>query len=256
MNEFPGVLRVASYNIFKARWFEPQANGASRGAVLADLDAFPTLRGADVLALQEAIVGPLGRPAQRRDTVAEIAARIGIEPHGAGRHWSFHGARLGPEREWGVALVTRPPAEFHPVRLPKQFWSPWQRSAVLAEVGPWLVASLHLEVWPLVGAASRRAQIRAVLDAVDRLDAGRDRPVVLAGDFNCQPGGGPHADLRRHGFALAHPERGRTFGLGPLGMLGLHLDHIYVRGARVREAGIESRARGSDHQPVWAVLEA
>jgi endonuclease/exonuclease/phosphatase family metal-dependent hydrolase len=252
MSGFPGRLRLASYNVYRARRFDAGPNGATPRAVLHDVGGLESLRTADVLALQEAIVGPLGREAGRRDTVAEIAARLGVESQGAGRHWGFAGAPLGRGREWGVGLVTRPPAVFHPLPLPKAFWSPWRRAAMLGEIGPWLVASLHLEVWPLVGAASRRDQMRVVLDAVQRLDDGGRRPTVLAGDFNCQPGSGPHAELCRRGFVPAQPQPAGTFRLGPL---RLHLDHIYVRGARVRDAGVETRARGSDHLPVWAVLE-
>jgi endonuclease/exonuclease/phosphatase family metal-dependent hydrolase len=252
MSGFPAILRVASYNIFKARHFESQPGGAARRAVLDDVSGLASLREADVLALQEAIVGRLGPAASpARDTVAEIAARLGVDGAGSGRHWSFRGVRLGRHREWGVGLVTRAPAVFQPVRLPKAVWSPWQRNALLAEVGPWLVVCLHLEVWPVIGAASRRRQIAAVLEALDRLDGGRGMPAVLAGDFNCQPGDALHGELRRHGFAAALPEGRTTFRLG---RLGLHLDHIYARGARVLDAGVETAARGSDHWPIWATL--
>lgn len=246
-------LRVASYNIFQARHFEPRPEaGAAARAVLDDVTRLACLRQADVLALQEAIVGRLGpETSPARDTVAEIAARLGVDGSGSGRHWSFRGVHMGRDREWGVGLVTRAPAVFQPLRLPKAAWSPWQRNALLAEVGPWLVACLHLEVWPLIGAPSRRRQLAAVLEALERLDAGRGLPMVLAGDFNCQAGDPLHADLRRRGFVPALAERRTTFRLG---RLGLHLDHIYARGARVLDAGVETGARGSDHWPIWATL--
>ena len=239
-------LRVASYNIYKARHFDPPAGGngaARRGSVLEDLRV---LEDPDVLALQEAIVGPLTRGAPARDTVAEIGAVMGADAH------AFQGSPDGAAREWGVGLLCRHPARFRGRNLPKAFWSPWRRSVVVGEIGDWIVASLHLEVWPMVGAASRLAQTRALLDLVEEVGGGSGRPVVLAGDFNCQPGTPPHRLLTRRGFAPALAGRQATWLFHGL---ALHLDHIYVRGARAVAAGVERRARGSDHFPVWADVE-
>ena len=249
MSDSPRRLSVASYNIDKARHFDPPARGnggSRRGAVLEDLLVLEVLHQADVLALQEAIVGPLAAGAGARDTVAEIGAVLGVDGH------AFHGSRDGSAREWGVALLCRHPARFRGLDLPRAFWSPWRRSVVLGEIGAWIVASLHLEVWPLVGAASRLAQTRALLDLVEEVDRGGGRPVVLAGDFNCEPGSAPHRLLLRRGFAPTLAGRQATWRFPGL---PLHLDHIYARGARTVQAGVERRARGSDHFPVWADLE-
>jgi endonuclease/exonuclease/phosphatase (EEP) superfamily protein YafD len=35
----------------------------------------------------------------------------------------------------------------------------------------------------------------------------------------------------------------------------LRLDHAYVRGAQVVGAGVATRARGSDHRPIWVEVE-
>ena len=53
----PRVLRIATYNIYKGNWFDrPSPRG---GTVLGDFAGLEALRGTDVLALQEAFVGPL-----------------------------------------------------------------------------------------------------------------------------------------------------------------------------------------------------
>jgi endonuclease/exonuclease/phosphatase family metal-dependent hydrolase len=249
MQNSPRRLRVASYNIYKARHFDPGArgNGSSRrGAILEDLAVLEVLRKADVLALQEAIVGPLAPGAAARDTVAEMGVVLGVNGH------AFHGSPDGAAREWGVGLLCRHPARFRGRNLPKAFWSPWRRSVLVGEIGVWIVASLHLEVWPIVGAASRMTQTRALLNLVAEVDDGCGRPVVLAGDFNCETGTPPHRLLLRRGFAPALAGRQATWRFPGL---PLHLDHIYVRGARAVAAGVERRARGSDHFPVWADLE-
>jgi len=241
----PARLRIASYNIYKGHFFDNP--GPRGGSVLEDLGRVEGLRQADVLALQEAVVGPLGSNGAARDTVREIAQRLGLDGQANGCI-RFSGTPHG-RGQWGVALVCRRRADFRPVELPRPFWSPWQRGAILARYGPWVVGTLHLEVWPL-GAPARRRQMRAVLAAVDAFAADPTTPVVLAGDFNCQRGG-PHDVLKDAGFVPALERRIPTFALAGV---RLHLDHIYVRGARVLEAGVEHGARGSDHWPVWADL--
>jgi endonuclease/exonuclease/phosphatase family metal-dependent hydrolase len=239
----PAQLRIASYNIYKGHFFDTP--GPRGGTVLEDLSRVRALLRADVLALQEAVVGPLRSNGASRDTVREIAQRFGLDGTTNG-HTQFAGTPHG-RGTWGVALVCRQRADFHPVTLPRPFWSPWQRGAILARYGAWVVGTLHLEVWPL-GAPARRRQMRALLAAVDVFAGDSATPVVLAGDFNCQRGG-PHDILRQAGFVPALERRVPTFALAGV---RLHLDHIYVRGARVLDAGVEHGARGSDHWPVWA----
>ena len=238
-------LRITTYNIYKGNFFDRP--GPRGGSVLEDFDGLESLRRTDVLALQEAWVGPLGGDAVARNTVHELAARLGLDGVLDGRA-RFVGV---PHRrgETGVALVCREPARYEAVRLPRPFWSPWPRGALFARFGPWLVGTLHLEVWP-IGAPARARQMRRVLTAVDELTKQDPTPVVLAGDFNCQRGT-PHELLRRAGFVSALPQWARTWSLGRFAM---HLDHIYVRGARVEDAGVLQTARGSDHWPVWAEI--
>lgn len=247
MIDTPHRLRVASYNIFKAKFFETP--GRRGGTVLEDFTQLDSLRRADVLALQEAFVGPLRPGGPDRDTVGELAARLEFGG-GSDGHRRFHGVPYGCGR-WGVGLLTRPAARFETLDLPRPFWSPWQRGAILARFGPWIVGTLHLEVWP-IGAPARRQQIVTILRAVDRMRDGGRTPVVLAGDFNCQ-GGGPHEELERAGFTPALRDGVATYAIAGL---GLRLDNIYVRDAEVLAAGVERGARGSDHWPVWADVEA
>jgi endonuclease/exonuclease/phosphatase family metal-dependent hydrolase len=260
MTAAPDRLRIATYNIYKANYLDRR--GPLGATLREDFERLEILRGADVLALQEAIVEV---PAAARvsngvdppaatvnghhfDSIQELAPQLhAVEDSAA--HARFHGSRHGNGRDWGVAMVTRVPARFEALDLPRPFWSPWQRSAVLARLGDWVIGTAHLEVWP-IGARSRLQQMQAVLAAIDRLTGDALAPAVLVGDFNCERGA-PHEALRRAGFRPALGSRQATWSFRGL---RLGLDHIYVRGARVIEAGVERRAGGSDHWPVWADL--
>lgn len=255
MSSSPARLRVASYNIWRGRHFDARHPAPGGGSVLDDVTRLEPLRTADVLFLQEAIVGRLAASAEPRDTVAEIAMALGSNGDGPPepRHTAFHGAPLGRDRRWGVGIVSRQPVRVEPLDVPKPFWSPWRRSALLVRAGPWILVTLHLEVWPLVGTRARRQQMDAVLVALEAISGSGDAPVVVAGDFNCATGSGPHRMLLDRGFAAATSQPRPTFRIAGV---GFHLDHIYVRNARVLEAGVGSEARGSDHLPVWATVEA
>lgn len=276
----PLRLRVVTYNVYQARYltagpghpgsppgsspgsrpgFPPAAGpvaGAARAAgrsVLGDFATLPSLQGADVVLLQEALAGR-GRRAEPVDTVQTLARALGVDadpegvPAGLART-AFLASVQRPHHRWGLGVLTRIPARFTPVLLPNAWWSPWPRAALVAEIGPWILVTMHLEVWP-IGAGARRRQTEAVLDALAGLAGNSTRPVVVAGDFNCETGG-PHQVMRRNGFeSVRFPVP--TWSLGPL---ALRLDHVYVRNARVAASGVEQAARGSDHRPAWVQVE-
>jgi len=238
-----GRLRIVSYNIFRARrWVD----GARDFATLS------TLRDADVVLLQEAVQGRAGGTGAELDAVRDLSLALGIrspaEDDDDARTHFFGTVRAGAHR-WGLGVLSRHPASFTDLALPNAWWSPWPRGAVVVEIGPWIVVTLHLEVWP-IGAPARRKQVQAILDRLQAFASSDARPVVVAGDLNCERGG-PHEVLRRAGFepALSRGPTWRQWGLA------LQLDHIYVRKARTVAAGVERAATGSDHWPVWIELE-
>jgi endonuclease/exonuclease/phosphatase family metal-dependent hydrolase len=108
-------------------------------------------------------------------------------------------------------------------------------------------------------------QTRGLLEHLGR--AGNDGgagPAVVAGDFNtagCVPrllsAPQERAQLRRAmagaRFVPAVPDRVPTFHAGPYSAA---LDHVFVRGLTVMESGVDDRARGSDHRPVWCRVES
>jgi endonuclease/exonuclease/phosphatase family metal-dependent hydrolase len=243
-------LRIVSYNVYKGNYLHDAADGAR--SVTADFAASARLREADVLLVQEAVVGTLARGRPHRDAMTTLAGAIALTPDSPMRHHTrFLGEPHGHAAHWGVAVLSRHAARFHDVPLPRPRWSPWPRGAIVAEIGPFIVATLHLEVWP-IGAPARRRQVATLLEALAAVPGVADRPVIVAGDFNCERGAA-HDMLRRAGFRAAALS-GPTWGWG--GILRLRLDHAYVRGGHITAAGVESGARGSDHFPIWIEIES
>jgi|GEM_PF-2751627 len=127
----------------------------------------------------------------------------------------------------GMALWS--PARLHDVESTALGGWPWPRVALRCRLGGLTVCNLHLSHLPW----QRQAQLRAVA-------AHRDRPLLLAGDFN-RPGG-----CRLAGFTAVVPA-GWSFRRGPL---RLRLDAALVSpGVRVAGASYLS-SRLSDHRPM------
>lgn len=79
--------------------------------------------------------------------------------------------------------------------------------------------------------------------------------VILLGDFNTLSKRSC-LEMRRllesHGFSTPFPTGAATWRAG---LIRLHTDWIFVRGAKVKRWGV-ARLRGvSDHWPVWAEIE-
>jgi len=106
------------------------------------------------------------------------------------------------------------------------------------------VYSVHLGTPKEVSAASRRDQVRAIVEDA-RASEG---PVVVAGDFN---GRDVVAEtFVRAGFDWATRGIGRTISF-------FSWDHVFVRGLRLlspSERGVAENNHASDHRPVWVGL--
>jgi endonuclease/exonuclease/phosphatase family metal-dependent hydrolase len=205
------------------------------------------LRDPDVLALQE-----MDAPGTER-----IATALGMNavylPSGV--HPKHH-------RDFGCALLSPWPLE-----EPRKLLLPHgargsglRRAAVSAVVvrGSTRIRaySVHLPSPLAVSGGARKEQLRAL--ATDAAAAGI--PVVIAGDFNSHD---KVEELARAGFAWVTRDVGATtrFRLLGIPLAGLAYDHVLARGLRLapgpEATGVVADNRGaSDHQPVWAVLEA
>lgn len=217
-------LRVVSFNIAFAREVD---------SAIALLTSEPTLRNADVILLQEMDETVTGRVAEALD--------LG---------YVYYPAVLSfrTRRSFGNAVLSRWPivADGKVVLPHVSRFGRTQRTATAAtiRVGSRLVRvySTHLGTMTDVAPASRREQLRAVLE-----DAGRYPRVVIGGDMNDE---GVGRVVREMGYAWPTQHGPSTHRLG-------RLDHIFIRGLASPDSGAAGTvldAHGSsDHLPVWAV---
>lgn len=108
-------------------------------------------------------------------------------------------------------------------------------------------------------------QTGSLIEALDRCDAADAMPTVVGGDFNTSgclmrlvSGGADCAELRTRmnaaGFneAVVWKAGSRTYR-SPV--YSGTLDHLFVRGASTISSGVDERATGSDHLPVWCCVD-
>ncbi len=248
------------YRDYLARsWSHVLPAGNKRGA----LDSIAALaRQHDIVGLQEADPGSL-RSGFTNQT-HYLAERAGFA------YWSHQpNRRVGGVASSANGLLSRlPPVRVEDHPLPGRVKG---RGVLLARFGGGdaglLVAIAHLSL----GAQSRRAQ----LDFIAELLAEAPH-AVLMGDFNMRPGeaeydemtGAPDTLFGRRIVAHHPVDASRLAGPAPEGSVswvdlsgaGQHarLDYCFVSAglaARVSDTWIDADADGSDHQPVWTVLE-
>lgn len=230
-----GMIKIASYNMRKGIGTDRRRSPERILEVLCEIDA-------DVIALQEA---------DRR-----FGTRAGvISPHLLDEHsdWKPVGlSKRAASMGWhGNALLVRKSAEVvncHAIHLPALE----PRGAVTADVrinGQVLrVVGMHLDLSGLW----RRRQAAAILHHLHH--AAEARPTVMMGDLN--EWSAALGCLRDFGRDFAVAATGPSFhARRPVAKLDriLHSPEL-----RVVECGVHASAaarKGSDHLPIWAVLE-
>jgi endonuclease/exonuclease/phosphatase family metal-dependent hydrolase len=229
-------LVVASYNI---------QYGEDIDLALADLRAEPHLARADLLLLQE----------MHPDSTALLAEELGYD-------FVYYPASITPARDrlFGNAVLSRwPIVAAWMVHLPQGgIVYVTRRIAVVAEVD---VAGTRVRVVSthtatvVTARAERMDQARTIARAVSDFGG----PVVVGGDFNTVT----REDVthlrnvfRRVGLRHVRLPAGATVRGPRVRLVGgaPQLDHFFVRGAEIVDAGIASGARASDHYPIWTVL--
>ena len=224
------TLKVVSYNV---------RYGLEIDEAIDVLARTPELRDADVLLLQE--MHPVG--------VDRIARVLGCS------YVYYPASQRTSGRDFGNAVLTRGRiADDQKSLLPHV--NPFNRQARIAvrtelELGTHALQafSVHTET-PYLAARKRADQIETLLGSVPS-DGG---PCLIAGDFNTMGKSslqGFDSTFARRGFQRATAGIGSTFELGPLGFA---LDHVFVRGLEVIDAGKVEGAGASDHAPIWVEL--
>jgi endonuclease/exonuclease/phosphatase family metal-dependent hydrolase len=224
------TLKVVSYNVRYGLEVDEAIEVLARTPVLAD---------ADVVLLQE--MHPFG--------VDRIARALDCS------YVYYPASRRTSGRDFGNAVLTRGRiAEDEKVLLPHV--NPFNRQSRIAvrtglELGAHRLQaySVHTET-PYLNARKRTDQIETLLGSV----SGDGGPCLIAGDFNTMGRGSLRSfdsSFAARGFERATAGCGSTFELGPVGFA---LDHVFVRGLEVVDAGVVAGAGASDHAPIWVEL--
>lgn len=218
-----GPLRIVTFNVKYARRVD---------SAIVVLESEPSLRGADLIMLQE--MDALG--------TERIARALGLG-------YVYYPATVhrGTRSDFGNAILTRwPVVSDAKILLPHRGRvSGTARAATAAtiRVGDRLVRaySVHLGTPAEIGMRSRRDQILTVL-----ADAEGYPQVVVGGDMNNHGLGNV---VRDHGYQWPTERGPRTSLLG-------RWDHLFLKGFHAVggvETGTVRNNRGaSDHRPVWA----
>ena len=232
----PTSLRVVSWNIEHSRHVD---------RALAEIEADPRLRGADVYLFQEIT----------REAVPSLAE--GLEREGA--HF-VASVRERSGKEFGNTVLSRwPVLRAQRVDLPgggQLTGSPRIATVVDLDVAGTAVrtVSVHTSTFVL-SPDERAAQIRALLDAI----ADFDGPLVVGGDFNTferQDVVELRAAMRAYGLEAVFTGTRGSIARWWRAMLSPfdQLDHVFVRGLDVDGAGTVVTTGASDHRAVWARL--
>lgn len=230
-------LTVVSYNVQYSEKIDQ---------AIADLQADPRLREADIYLLQE--MDPEGS--------AAMAQALGC-------NFVYYPASLHPhhDRLFGNAVLSRWPItdqrlillpHGHPVTGDR-------RTATAAEIDvagrSLLAVSVHIATI-ILPIDQRMEQATTVRDSIALIDV----PIVIGGDFNtvtADERAAVRRVFRQAGFHEARLPEGSTLQWHILRLAGaeLILDHILYRRLNLRCTGIGRHAEASDHLPVWATFD-
>jgi endonuclease/exonuclease/phosphatase family metal-dependent hydrolase len=221
---------------------------------------------ADIVALQEADkwTARAGRHDVARELAQELRMRYaraaGAKPNGnepKSKQWYLDfEEHISPADagDTGIAFLSRLPfGNVERVELPwdECAWRPRLALAATVESGGQRLRLFNSHIDPHASVEGQLKQHAAVLEKVAQLSG----PVVLLGDFNtlsrrsCLE---TRRLLEAHGFATPFPTGTATWRAG---LIRLHTDWIFVRGARVKKYGVARSLGVSDHWPVWAEIE-
>ena len=220
----------------------------------------------EILALQEAdertlragghhIARELAQELRMNYAYAASCAHYGEEPKSKKWYLDFEEHLTSEEKgQTGVALLSRLPfAGVARVDLPwhECAWRP--RLALLATVqsGKRCLHIFNSHIDPHAEIREQLEQHAAVLDYADGLKG----PVILLGDFNTLSKRSclvMREFLESRGFTTPFQTGTPTWRTG---LIRLHTDWIFIRGAKIKRCGVARPQGVSDHWPVWAEID-
>jgi len=230
---FDGTIKVITYNIKLSRKFEKATH------LLANHD---DLNDADIICLQE--MDPTG--------VKHIA-------HALKYNYVYYPAILHPrsEKDFGNAILSKwPIVADQKIILPKVGTGRLQRIAVYATIlanrTKIAIVCVHMKVF--ANRLARRIPIDRILASIDPSVT----HCIVAGDFNtftklnCKAIFEP---FRETNFQLVTNAVGSTYKYWYLLNKKASLDHIFIKGMNVLNAGKVTDRKPSDHIPIWGTLK-
>jgi endonuclease/exonuclease/phosphatase family metal-dependent hydrolase len=232
-NEGALELRVLSYNIKHGRGMDGEVDLARAGALIRKLNP-------DLVVLQEIDKGV--QRSGREDQMARLSELTGLEAR-FGAFMAYQGGH------YGIGLLSRfPIIESRNHKLPE---GAEPRSALDARVqlpggSELMLANVHLYATE----EQRLAQARHLVETYAELEL----PMILAGDFNSEPGGAVMSLIEQHWTDVKKGADKLTFSSTDPSK---EIDFILHRPAkRFEVVSIEvlDEPLVSDHRPVLAVL--
>jgi len=154
----------------------------------------------------------------------------------------------------GIALLSRLPfANLTRIELPWRecAWRPRLALAATIQNGKHSIHIFNSHIDPHATIKEQLEQHAAVLDRADEMRG----TTILLGDFNtlskrsCLAMRGL---MESRGFSTPFPTGTATWRAG---LIRLHTDWIFIRGAKVKRFGVARRLRVSDHWPVWVEID-
>ena len=224
-------LGVISYNI---------ALGKKLDEVIRELGEDSIWLSADIILLQEAELSGVEQIARSRSL-----------------NYVYYPSAVHSRRKtaFGNAILSRWPLK-DPTKIVLPHLDPLRRQIRIGTAATVVIGerniqaiSVHTEMFRL-GLGSRLDQIDSLASAIDTNFA----YVVVGGDFNTVRSQVLHLfdrSFERIGMVRASEGVESTSDVGPLGIIGLHLDHIYTRGLHITGSGVLTDTEASDHHPVW-----
>lgn len=223
---------------------------------------------ADIVALQEA--DKLTARAGRQDIARQLARELqmhyaraastrpalGAEPKSNRWYLDFE-EHISPQDagDTGIALLSRLPFKNTPVRIDLPWrrcaWRPRLALASTIKNGEQNLHIINSHIDPHAAIEEQLEQHAAILARAEDLSC----PVILLGDFNTLSKRSCRAMrllLESKGFRTPFPTGTATWRAG---LIRLHTDWIFVRGAEVRRWGVAHLRGISDHWPVWVEID-
>lgn len=230
---FNGSIKIVTYNIKLSKKIDKAT---------ALLDQHDDLNGADIICLQE--MDPAG--------VKHIANTLKY-------NYVYYPAILHPrsEKDFGNAILSKwPIVSDQKIILPKVGTGRLQRIAVDAVIVinnvKISVVCVHMKVY--ASRLARRIPIDHILTAIDPSIT----HCIIAGDFNTFTKSNCKAifePFKEANFQLVTEQLGSTYKYWYLLNKKASLDHIFIKGMNVVNAGKVANRKPSDHIPIWGRLK-